>query len=1175
MKIKNLILVALILLLGAAAAEAVVVPAKSVINPATEVVYVPDNSSTPAIRIYQRASSPSPYWTENTSKRIPLEAKSYGLAVWQKSITEGGRMLISVSNGTSSKLRYYRLDYDGYPTGTPKDVDINAPGSSPMGVAILPSGDRAYLADAGTGRVYYFKYDSSTDSWTQASYLVTAYNIYDVALTTPVDTYVYRYTPFPPPGRWVRELATSKYNIFVSVRGSAGKILILNYNYSTSSGEVISASGEVAGISYPTYLKINGTESRLYAAVNGASGGDIKVYDIVSGSSPILQNVKTVTSIAGKYGWTGFDVTRNENYLFFSQVQNSSENATKLYKVPLPLTGDVTVNDTANLVTGLAKNIDGLVTNPGYQYLAATYSGDGSLTVVESSAANHPPTQPTDLKQYLLDGVTEIPNGGTTYENRIKVRFRVWDPDPGDRVIPTVRWHSPPGSYPPFAGTLTGPAVTSGTTVEMTIPATGSLANGEYGWDVEPRDLSGIGGAVGAYGGSDVGVDFAVDYRGPNLPNAFGKVAPPNSGEACCEVRLEWQNNGDPDGDPLSYHVLLYRQGSTTPMIDATTSEARYTIPMGSLTVGATYEWNVSATDGRTVVWADGAETNRWSFTYIDGIVDPTNPPRIVSTDPADGATAVPISRPITITFSESMVKSSVESALRITPSVTGTLTWRWNPTQTVAIIEHENFDPSRTYTVTVGGTDLALTPLAAGTVPNPFSFTTAADQPPNAFSKISPPSSGEACCDVRLEWQNNGDPDGTELTYHVLLYPQGSTTPLIDATTIESGSTIPMGRLTVGATYEWNVSATDGRNTVWANGAETDRWAFTYIEGIIDPTNPPRILSTDPVDGATDVPTTAPITIAFSESMLQESVRTGLNITPAVTGVRILWNPTQTVATIEHDAFAASTLYTVTVDGRDLAGTRLAAGTVPNPFSFTTGAGAGTGSRTFDISYLSETQAENWVSVPFTSPTVSGSPINTIGDLMNSLVVFAPQAGDILTLSMYDNATQITTSVMRDYDGSVWNSWDPGLESQPATTGKMYVLTISNSAGRPTFTNSWEVAGTIPAPGSVTFDLSYLSETQAENWISTPNSTGLATRGDIMTSLAGRFTGQAGDIMTLSWYDNATQTPYSVMRDTPDGTTWNPWDPGLEAGATALGDPFKVTLSNSSGRSTFTVTWP
>jgi hypothetical protein len=1170
MKIKNLILVALILLLGAASAQAVVVPAKSVINPSTEVVYVPDNSSTPAIRIYQRASSPSPYWTENTSKRIPLEAKSYGLAVWQASRSSYGRMLISVNNGTNSKLRYYQLDYDGFPTGTPKDVDINAPGSSPMGVTILSSGDRAYLADAGTGRVYYFKYDSSSDSWTQASYIVTAYNIYDVALTSPVDTYVFRYSPFPPPGRWVRELATSKYNIFVSVRGSAGKILILNYNYGTSSGEVITSSGEVAGISYPTYLKINGSESRLYAAVNGASGGDIKVYDIVSGASPVLQNVKTVTSIAGKYGWTGFDVTRNENYLFFSQVQNTSENATKLYKVPLPLTGDVTVNDTDNLVTGLAKNIDGLVTNPGYQYLAATYSGDGSLTVVGSTTHNNPPTRPTDLKQYLLDGVTEIPNGGTTHENKIKVRFRVWDPDPGDKVIPTVRWATPPGSL--VDGTVTGPAVTSGTTVEMTIPS-GTFANAEYGWDVQPMDLSGTLGQVAAYADDSVNIDFIVDYRGPTPPNAFGKVAPPNAGEACCEVRLEWQNNGDPDGDPLTYHVVLSRVDTGATVVDATTSEARYTVAPGTLTVGATYEWNVSATDSRTVVWADGAETNRWTFTYIDGIPDPLNPPRVVSTIPANGATGVPISTPITITFSESMIKASVESALRITPSVTGTLTWRWNPTQTVAIIEHENFDPNRTYTVSVGGTDLTSTPLAP--TPTNFSFTTAVDQPPNSFGKIAPPNSGEACCDVRLEWQNNGDPDGTELTYHVLLYPQGSSTALIDATTIESGYTIPMGRLTVGATYEWNVSATDGRNTVWANGAETNRWTFTYIDGIVDPLNPPRILSTDPVDGATDVLRNAPITITFSESMLQESVRTGLNISPAVTGVRILWNPTQTVATIEHDAFAASTAYTVTVGGTDLARTPLAAGTVPNPFSFTTGAGAGTGSRTFDISYLSETQAENWVSVPFTSPTVSGSPINTIGDLMNSLVVFAPQAGDILTLSMYDNATQITTSVMRDYDGSVWNSWDPGVESQPATTGKMYVLTISNSAGRPTFTNSWEVAGTIPAPGSVTFDLSYLSETQAENWISTPNSTGLATRGDIMTSLAGRFTGQAGDIMTLSWYDNATQTPYSVMRDTPDGTTWNPWDPGLEAGATALGDSFKVTLSNSSGRSTFTVTWP
>jgi hypothetical protein len=241
---------------------------------------------------------------------------------------------------------------------------------------------------------------------------------------------------------------------------------------------------------------------------------------------------------------------------------------------------------------------------------------------------------------------------------------------------------------------------------------------------------------------------------------------------------------------------------------------------------------------------------------------------------------------------------------------------------------------------------------------------------------------------------------------------------------------------------------------------------------------------------------------------------------------------------------------------------------------NFTIQTGVTTGEKTFNIVYISETQAENWISIPFNSPKVNGVAINTIGDLMTSLVVFPPANGDIMTLMWNDNATQTVKSAMRDYSGTGWNSWDPQMETQPITIGGMYIVSISNSNGRQQFNTPWTVSGIVPAPGEVKFSLSYLSETQAENWISVPNETGLITKGALLDSLARAFTAQNGDIVTLREYNNTTQTTASAMRDF-NGTSWNSWDPAKEAEAITLGDTFIFSISNSSGRTTFTVIWP
>jgi len=66
--------------------------------------------------------------------------------------------------------------------------------------------------------------------------------------------------------------------------------------------------------------------------------------------------------------------------------------------------------------------------------------------------------------------------------------------------------------------------------------------------------------------------------------------------------------------------------------------------------------------------------------------------------------------------------------------------------------------------------------------------------------------------------------------------------------------------------------------------GEPTDAlvWTFQTENG-----TPPRVLSTTPVDGETDVAVTSPLTIAFDEPMLRDSVEAAWTVTPETAGMR------------------------------------------------------------------------------------------------------------------------------------------------------------------------------------------------------------------------------------------------------------------------------------------------
>jgi hypothetical protein len=137
-----------------------------------------------------------------------------------------------------------------------------------------------------------------------------------------------------------------------------------------------------------------------------------------------------------------------------------------------------------------------------------------------------------------------------------------------------------------------------------------------------------------------------------------------------------------------------------------------------------TYTATLAAQDLLGLPLAPGPVPNPWSFSTGP---EPPVPPQILGTSPADGATGVPISTSLAITFSQPMLTSTL--AYTVTPDPSG-WTATWSLSDTVVTLQPAPWAYSQTYTATLAAQNLDGLPLAPGPVPNPWSFSTGAEPP-------------------------------------------------------------------------------------------------------------------------------------------------------------------------------------------------------------------------------------------------------------------------------------------------------------------------------------------------------------------------------------------------------------------------------------------------------------
>lgn len=398
-----------------------------------------------------------------------------------------------------------------------------------------------------------------------------------------------------------------------------------------------------------------------------------------------------------------------------------------------------------------------------------------------------------------------------------------------------------------------------------------------------------------------------ADTTAPSTPT--GLVATPNN----AQVTLTWQANAEPD--VVGYTLYM---GTSQDALESkgfiTTNSKTFT----NLTNGTSYFFAVDAVDSAGNA---SAKTTPVSATPSTTVNDNT-PPRLQSSDPADGATDADSSNSrIQLVFSEPMDTASLTLALVVDPCLgpaTGctkpTPNVIWSEADTVATVTLEppnELKEKTTYKLTLSAKDKASNALSGDAE---IIFLTA-DLPPQLVS--STPADGATNLPATETTITFTFSEPINPTYFLWeSHPPlacNSGEFLTDQTTfLANGCQLKGSR-----TYRLSFAAiTQAGESLSAN---------LSFSTVADET-PPRVLETSPLTQATNVGLNTMIRIAFDNTMDKVSTLAALS-SSAPLGCTWTFNEEKDTLLCSPANLVGNTTYTVTVNtsAKDIAGKNLA----------------------------------------------------------------------------------------------------------------------------------------------------------------------------------------------------------------------------------------------------------
>ncbi len=358
--------------------------------------------------------------------------------------------------------------------------------------------------------------------------------------------------------------------------------------------------------------------------------------------------------------------------------------------------------------------------------------------------------------------------------------------------------------YDVYFGTEADPVTVVSTRQEGTSFIPDLISGTSYYWKIIAQD--------GAEGTSESDVWSFSTLSINNPPGAFNLISPGNGAtdNLYIDFLLEWGPSTDPDGDPVTYDVILSTNSNPTTVISSNQTGTTYG---PTLSNGTTYYWKVVAKDGQ----GGTRESAVWSFTTIN-----YEPGEINLTAPDDAEPDVALDALLiwdapsdqdgdALTYdvyfgtnsNPSTIVSNGQTNTTYSPSLTENTTYYWK------IVAHD------------GKGGMGYSPI--------WSFTTlSSNNPPGAFS-LTYPANGAINIphdDILITWETSTDPDGDPVTYDVIL--STSTNPTTVVSSAQAGTSFnPV--LLRGNTYYWKVVAKDDQGGT----RESETWSFTTVPAL------------------------------------------------------------------------------------------------------------------------------------------------------------------------------------------------------------------------------------------------------------------------------------------------------------------------------------------------------
>jgi sugar lactone lactonase YvrE len=723
-------------------------------------------------------------------------------------------------------------------------------------------GNRVYVSDNGDEDVHVFSYNGGSS----AAFL----NDLDLPGILNLDDVA---ATAPDAG--------GNYLVFVSRKANSSttkELFVYSVNGSGTATLVNSFDAQ-----FPTSLKVVGNQ--LYMAINGTDG-DIRIYDI-SAAYPYLSNPRTINNsdgvTASLFGLTAFDVSKSGRYLFFTQAQDQNEISTKLYKVDLTTLSVVRAGGTIQA--------DGVTISPDGARLAVTYSGTGA-----QDSWNNTNIPELGFLGPIFGSITPT---STTYGNTPGVIIY------GQNFFNSPAIQTQPGLYN-VSSAFSSFQVVSSTQINATLKS--GVPAGQYKVQLKNANLSKDGISTYGYSAYDA---FTVNLNAATLTLQGSALdASNNPLPSGGSIRWTWNmlNQGEND------YALLDGNGNTIPSQNQL-GKVSTSIEQG-LASNTLITRKVKAYIDNTPVGAQSAAASAYSSCATPYLSTP----------------AVDATPSVTLNWTTSDPSGTKFEVYRKTSSVAYALIKTVTSTGNSVSYADTTVVSGTTYTYKVrgiNGSNQAGNYSSEQATPTPVPSPSHAPSAPTNMEQykadgttvLASPSGRTNSKTVVLKFTVS-DPDQTTAKT-ILPFVRIDGGSLVAGDAVNFNGTNVTTSITVAnladGTHSWDaetMNMTDNLTAGWVSSGKTF---------VVDTTGP-SVTSTSPINNATGVALTAPITITFSEPLDQSTLTANLTVTENgyAKGKSITYDSaTNTVTLTPSSAFGNGAAIVVAVNSgiKDLVG--------------------------------------------------------------------------------------------------------------------------------------------------------------------------------------------------------------------------------------------------------------